>query len=82
MTITMTTNNQSSSLEDQLIHLDSLVTNMEGKVTILRQIVTEEKRAVAKFESSLQQEPQEQAAFLQQMMEAMQQLEIQKEYQE
>jgi hypothetical protein len=82
MTITMTTNNQSSSLEDQLIHLDSLVTNMEGKVTILRQIVTEEKRAVAKFESSLQQEPQEQAAFLQQMMEAMQELEMQKEYQE
>ena len=76
MTITMTTDNQSWSL------LDSLVTNMEGKVTILRQIVTEEKRAVAKFESSLQQEPQEQAAFLQQMMEAMQQLEIQKEYQE
>jgi hypothetical protein len=55
---------------------------MEGKVTILRQIATGEKRAVARFESSLQQEPQEQAAFLQQMMEAMQQLEIQKEYQE
>ena len=71
----------SSTLEDQLIHLDSLVTNLEGKVTILRQIVTEEKRAVAKFESSLQQEAQEQASFLQQMMEAIQQLEIQKEQQ-
>lgn len=66
-----------SNLEERLIQLDSLVTNLEGKVSILRQIVTEEKRAVAKFESSLQQEAQEQAAWMQQVLEALQRHEIQ-----
>lgn len=61
----------SQEFADQLWQLEDLVAALEEKVTALRQIVSEEKRSISKFESNLQQESQEQNALLDQMLQAL-----------
>jgi lactam utilization protein B len=58
----------------QLIEVDRLVTGIEHKVTALRMIVAEEKGALQKFETTLQQEADSQASLVEQVAEAMAQL--------
>lgn len=62
------------ALLDSFIGLDGIVTGLEEKVTALRQIVREEKTAVAKFEGQLAQEAEEQAYFVAQLVEALHQV--------
>jgi len=59
-------------LIQQLWQIHDLVTGLEDKVSALRQILTEEKRSVAKFESTLKQEAQEQHTLIEQMLQALQ----------
>jgi Spindle and kinetochore-associated protein 1 len=57
-------------LIDQLWHLHDLVTGLEDTVMALRQILSEEKRAIAKFEMNLKQEAEEQNGLVEQMLQA------------
>jgi hypothetical protein len=52
-----------------LSDLDQLVAGLEEKVGALRQIVAEEKRALQKFETTLHDQAQEQAAVLQELLQ-------------
>lgn len=61
-------------LLDNLIGLDEIVTGLEEKASALRQIVHEEKAALVKFEGELRREADEQAHFVGQLVEAMQQV--------
>jgi hypothetical protein len=70
------TGNRQEELIEQLWHIQDLVTGLEGKVTALRKIVSEEKRSIAKFESSLMQEAQEQDRMMEQMLHALQEYEL------
>lgn len=68
----------SSTLRESLIQMEDLVSSLEEKVTILRQIVSEEKQSLTKFETTLQHEAEEQATLLEQMILAMQEYETKK----
>jgi hypothetical protein len=57
-----------------LCDLDQLVTGIEQKVVALRQIVTEEKRALDKFESTMKEEADDQAATIQEMLKVCQEV--------
>ena len=69
---------EDKSIKD-LRKLDEIVTAIEQKVGALREIVSEEKKALKKFESSLQQEAEDQAAVMIQMVKACQALEVAKQ---
>lgn len=69
-------NEKEELFHEKLWELDDFVTALEEKVVALRQIVSEEKRSLAKFETTLQAEAQDQAAMLQQMLQALEQHEI------
>ncbi len=56
---------------DQLIELDDLVTGVEHKVVVLRQIINEEKNALHKFETILREEADEQESLIRGLMEAL-----------
>ena len=53
-----------------LQNLDKLVFGIEQKVVALRQIVAEEKRALEKFESTLQQEADNQVNEIEELLQA------------
>jgi hypothetical protein len=57
-----------------LCDLDQLVTGIEQKVVALRQIVTEEKRALEKFENTMKEEADDQAATIQEMLKVCQEV--------
>lgn len=69
---------EDKSMKD-LKKLDDIVTAIEQKVGALREIVSEEKKALKKFESTLKQEAQDQAAAIIQMVNACQALENSKQ---
>lgn len=70
------------NFQDGLWDLEELVSGLEEKVTALRQIVSEEKRAVTKFETTLQQEAEEQAALMSQIVQALEEHEQQQQQQQ
>ena len=60
-----------------LRNLDKAVTVMEQKVVALRSIVSEEKKAIAKFEGTLKEEAEAQTIALESMMQACDEVECQ-----
>jgi hypothetical protein len=80
-TTTDSTNTGTAQFHEGLWDLDELVSGLEEKVTALRQIVSEEKRSIAKFESTLQQEAEEQAALVSQIVQALEEHEQQQQQQ-
>ena len=60
-----------------LRNLDKAVTAMEQKVVALRSIVSEEKKAIAKFEGTLKEEAEAQTIALESMMKACDEVEYQ-----
>ncbi len=64
--------NDSSTLCDRFLQMEALVSSLEEKVIVLRQIVSEEKRSLTKFETTLYQEAHEQAALMEQMIHSLQ----------
>ena len=65
-------NNRQEEFKEQLRHVQDLVTGLEDKITALRQILSEEKRSIAKFEATLTQEAHEQYSLMEQMLQAFQ----------
>ena len=62
--------NRQEEFKESLWKVQDLVTGLEDKIKALRQILSEEKRSIAKFEATLTQEAQEQNALMEQMLQA------------
>lgn len=66
-----TESEEKTKVVQDLNQLDQLITGVEKKVFALRQIINEENSALTKFETTLKEEAQEQAALIEGLMAAI-----------